>query len=211
MHYVDKLRGEGQPLLEQRDGEEGEGVEEGEDEDGLLGERWGVGLRGCGCVRGMRGCYCVRLKGLRGRIEGAVVDEVEEDGGEVGLRGCERGWGRGDAHEGLEGEAELAGGEVVREDGEEGVDVEGEVFRGGVGALGRREHGQHDAVGRLKDGEQVAVAAGGNIGRCCCDEQLFVRLWGEDEGEVLRRVEEVEVEAAVEGVPGNLAERQGLD
>lgn len=46
------------------------------------------------------------------------------------MRGGDGRRGRGDAHQGFERESELTGGEIMREDGEEGVDVEGEVFSG---------------------------------------------------------------------------------
>lgn len=80
--------------------------------------------------------------------------------------------------DGFEGEAELAGGEVVGEDLEmfyvsmegvgemnrathvkEGADVEREMFGCHVSALGGSEDGEDDAVCGLEDFEEIVVAS----------------------------------------------------
>lgn len=108
---VDERGGERQPFLEVVDAKEAEAVDEGQGEGRLFGEGRGWAFR---VQRGGGGGGLG--EDFVGGVEGAVVQDFEQDGGEEGLFVGDGGGGRGDLEDGLEGEAELADGEVVGED-----------------------------------------------------------------------------------------------
>ena len=91
------------------------------------------------------------------------------------------------------------------------LDIEGEMLGGQFRVVGDGEDNEHQAVRCFEDLKQQAVGASCEVRESSCQKQLFAGLGGQDQREMLCRVQKEQVQAPFDWMVRNLTNVTGLD
>ncbi len=91
------------------------------------------------------------------------------------------------------------------------LDIEREMLGGQFRVVRDGEDNEHQAVRCLEDFKQPTVGSSCEVRESSCQKQLFAGLGGQDQREMLRRVQKEQIQTPFDWMVRNLANVTGLD